>query len=94
VPRLTQRDLLFVAQVRADLASGRAREARRAAGVTLAEMAAALTAQGKRISPQALSQWERRKPDGTPVRRPDTEHALEYGRLLEKLTAKTAPAAA
>ena len=91
--RLTQRDLLFVAQVRADLASGRARQARLAAGVKLSEWPPR-SPPGERVSPQAISQWERRKPGGGPVRVPDTEHALEYGRLLEKLTAKTAPAAA
>jgi DNA-binding XRE family transcriptional regulator len=67
-------DLALIAQVRGDLASGRARETRDAAGLTQSEAAAALG-----VSRQALSKWER----GSSV--PDTAHALAYGRLLRDL---------
>jgi DNA-binding transcriptional regulator YiaG len=68
-------DLAQVAQIRADLSSGRAKAARDAANVSLAEFAAAL-----RVSHQAVSMWEA----GT--RRPSATHALAYGRLLASLT--------
>lgn len=68
-------DLAQVAQTRADLSAGRARTARSAADVSLAEFAAAL-----HVSHQAVSMWEA----GT--RRPSAAHALAYGRLLASLT--------
>ena len=67
-------DLALIAQMRADLASGRAREAREAAGVRQSEVAAALG-----VSRPAVSQWESGKSA------PDTAHALAYGRLLRDL---------
>lgn len=69
---MSRRDLARVAQVRADLASGRARQARIAAGVRVHEVAAELG-----VTPQAVSQWESGR------RVPGTVHALAYGRLME-----------
>lgn len=84
VSRRSQADLLFAVQVRADLASGRARKTRLAAGVKLMEMAPLLG-----VTPQVISLWERGK------RKPTLEHAVQYGRLLAKLitVAGHAPAA-
>lgn len=67
-------DLALIAQTRAELSSGRAREMRDAADLTQSEAAAALG-----VSRQALSKWER----GSST--PDTAHALAYGRLLRDL---------
>lgn len=64
-------DLAVVARVRDDLASGRARGVRRAARLSMAEVASACG-----VSPQAVSYWER----GEKV--PSVRHALAYGRLL------------
>lgn len=67
-------ELTLIAQTRADLVSGRARDAREAAGVRQSEVAAALG-----VSRPAVSQWESGKSA------PDTAHALAYGRLLRDL---------
>lgn len=72
------RDLAVVAETRAALASGRARALREAAGIAQAEFAATLG-----VARSAVSQWEAGK------RTPGAEHALAYGRLLEKLTRST-----
>jgi DNA-binding transcriptional regulator YiaG len=72
-------DLVLVAQVRADLASGAARLAREAVMVTQVELASALG-----VHQSAVSHWE----SGRSV--PFAEHALAYGRLLARLTGKAA----
>jgi transcriptional regulator with XRE-family HTH domain len=72
---LTSRDLAAVARARADLASGRAKSARKTADIGLGEIAEALG-----VSHQAVSLWERG------LRTPRAEHALAYGRLLGQLT--------
>lgn len=77
---MSRRDLARIAQVRADLVAGRAREARIAAGVKVGEIARELG-----VTPQAVSQWESGR------RVPDTEHALAYARLLEAVARVAAP---
>jgi transcriptional regulator with XRE-family HTH domain len=72
---MTARDLALVARTRADLVSGRAAAARKAADVGLGEIAGALG-----VSHQAVSMWERG------LRRPRAGHALAYGRVLAQLT--------
>jgi DNA-binding XRE family transcriptional regulator len=72
-------DLALIAQTRADLASGRAREARRAAGLHQQEIAGALG-----VSRQAVTGWEAGK------RVPSSVHALAYGRLLRQLARRAA----
>lgn len=72
-------DLALVAQTRMDLASGRAREARKAAGVTAAEFAAVCG-----VTAATVSYWE------TGKRVPRTVHALAYGRLLATLARQAA----
>jgi DNA-binding transcriptional regulator YiaG len=64
-------ELAAVSRARADLASGAARAAREAAGVSAAEFARAL-----RVTRQAVSSWE----TGKSV--PDAPHALAYARAL------------
>ena len=64
-------DLAAVSRVRASLKSGSARTARDAAGVSSAEMAAALG-----VSRQSVSAWEA----GRSV--PSAAHALAYARAL------------
>jgi DNA-binding transcriptional regulator YiaG len=71
---VSRRDLARIAQVRADLASGRAREARIATGLKVGEVAAELG-----VTPQAVSQWESGR------RVPGTVHALAYGRLMDAI---------
>jgi DNA-binding transcriptional regulator YiaG len=77
--RPSERQLVEIARIRDDLASGRAREQRRAAGVSLAEVARVL-----KVSRQAVGYWE------TGHARPGGENALAYGRLLARLTEKAA----
>lgn len=72
---MTARDLALVARTRADLASGRATAARKAASIGLGEIAEALE-----VSHQAVSMWEQGK------RCPRARHALAYGRVLAQLT--------
>jgi DNA-binding XRE family transcriptional regulator len=67
-------DVVLVAQIRADLRSGRAREGREAARAGQREIAQALG-----VSRAAVSHWEA----GRSV--PSAEHALAYGRLLSRL---------
>lgn len=67
-------DLALIAQTRADLASGAAREARTAAGIRQSEMAAAIG-----VARSTVSQWE------SGLRAPDGDHALAYGRLIRDL---------
>jgi DNA-binding transcriptional regulator YiaG len=70
------RQLADVARIRRDLASGAARQARKAAGVQQSEVAGVLG-----VSAASVSQWESGK------RVPGTEHALAYAKLLGKLAA-------
>jgi DNA-binding transcriptional regulator YiaG len=72
-------ELAIVAATRADLASGTAREAREAAGLSRAEFAEALG-----VSRQTVGNWE------TGRVKPTAEHALAYGRLLARLGKKAA----
>ena len=76
---VTPRQLADVARIRADLASGRARQARKAAGVRQSEMAIALG-----VSQGAVSLWE------SGQRVPRAEATLAYGRLLGRLAAEAA----
>jgi len=71
---MNEDDLLLVAQARADAKSGRAREIRRAAGVSQSEVAATCG-----VDRVAVSLWEsgRRTPRGEP--------AVRYGRVLRML---------
>ena len=71
-------------RVRADLKSGKARQARIDAGVSGAEVARELQRRGHGVSPQAVFYWE------TGRSRPTVEHALAYGRVLAALKAKRA----
>lgn len=68
-------DVVLVARIRADLKSGRARGAREATLAGQREIALALG-----VTRTAVSQWEA----GRSV--PSAEHALAYGRLLDRLT--------
>jgi DNA-binding XRE family transcriptional regulator len=72
-------DLALIAQTRADLSSGRAREARRLAGLHQHEIAEALG-----VSRQAVTGWEAGK------RAPSSAHALAYGKLLRQLARRAA----
>ena len=72
-------DLSLIAQTRADLRSGRAREAREAASIRLGEAAQSLG-----VSHAAVSQWE----SGRTV--PTAAHALAYGKLLRDLARRAA----
>lgn len=67
-------DLALIAQTRADLRSGCAREARAAAGVRQSEVAETLG-----VTRTAVSHWEAGRST------PDSAHALAYGRLLRDL---------
>ena len=67
-------DLALAARTRADLAAGRARIAREAAGVTAAEVASSLG-----VTRSAVWMWE------TGTRRPSAANALAYGRLIASL---------
>ncbi len=73
---MTRRELALIAETRAALAAGSAREARVAAGVRVAEIAAVLG-----VTPQAVSQWESGR------RVPGTVHALAYARALAAVAA-------
>ena len=73
---MNEEDLLLVAQARADAKSGRAREIRRAAGVSQAEVAGTC-----RVAPAAVSLWE------TGHRVPRGQPAVRYGRVLRMLDA-------
>jgi transcriptional regulator with XRE-family HTH domain len=72
-------DVALIAQVRADLKSGRARELRKAAGIHQGEVAAVVG-----VSRVAVSQWE------AGAASPTTGHALAYGRLLQTLARRAA----
>ena len=72
-------DLAAAARIRRRLRSGDARHARRAAGVTAAEVASVLG-----VSRQSVSQWE----TGEAV--PSVRHALAYGRVIAELSARAA----
>lgn len=67
-------DLAAATRTRTDLASGVAREARIAAGVSGADVARALG-----VSPAAVFWWECGRA------KPTVAHALAYGRLLAAL---------
>jgi transcriptional regulator with XRE-family HTH domain len=73
---VTPRQLADVARIRADLASGDAQRARKVARISRREAAAVLG-----VSIGAIRYWELGE------RTPDAEHALAYGRLLDKLAA-------
>jgi transcriptional regulator with XRE-family HTH domain len=70
---------MTIAQARADLASGAARDTRRAARLSQAEVAAELG-----VARSAVGHWE----SGRSI--PSAEHALAYGRLLRQLARKAA----
>lgn len=72
-------ELQLIARTRADLASGKAAGDRDAAGVSRAEIAAAVG-----VTPQAVGYWERGQIA------PNAGHALAYGRLLARLSQKAA----
>jgi transcriptional regulator with XRE-family HTH domain len=80
---MTPAELRRLAAIRADLASGRAREAREAANVTVAEMAAAIS-DAIPVTPQAVSLWELNR------RRPGAARALAYARTLAALARRAA----
>lgn len=67
-------DVILIAQIRADLASGHARESRESARTGQREIASALN-----VTRAAVSHWE----TGRSV--PSAEHALAYARLLRSL---------
>ena len=77
-------DLAEAARVRADLKSGKARQARIDAGVSGAEVARELQRRGHGVTPQAVFYWETR------VNTPTVEHALAYGRVLAALRRRAA----
>jgi DNA-binding XRE family transcriptional regulator len=72
-------DLTAAARVRADLKSGKAREARIASGVSAADVARVIG-----VTEQAVFYWE------TARNMPTTPHALAYGRLLAALAKRAA----
>jgi DNA-binding XRE family transcriptional regulator len=72
-------DLAAAARIRADLKSGKAREARIAAGVSAADVARVLG-----VSEQAVFYWETKR------NTPTIEHALAYGRVLAALAKRAA----
>jgi transcriptional regulator with XRE-family HTH domain len=76
---MTPAQLARIARIRADLASGAARERRKAAGIDQAEVASALG-----VTAGAVSHWESGR------RRIGTKYALAYARLLERLAAEAA----
>ncbi|MGH8921885.1 MAG: hypothetical protein ACRD0H_26680 [Actinomycetes bacterium] len=82
---MNRRDLALIAETRAALADGSARERRVLARISVSEMAAACGA-----SSAAVSMWERRDADGKPLRRPGTAGALAYGRALQAAERKAA----
>jgi len=67
-------DLAAAAAVRGQLQSGAARQARKAAGVSAADVARAV-----KVSRATVSDWE------TGRKMPTAEHALAYGRVLAAL---------
>jgi DNA-binding XRE family transcriptional regulator len=72
-------DLRMLSGIRDELADGRARDARVAAGIRQREIASALG-----VAPSTVSQWEAGK------RVPSAVHALAYGRLLRQLAKRAA----
>lgn len=72
-------DLATATRIRADLASGVAREARIATGVSGADVARAIG-----VSDSAVFYWE------TGRYTPTAAHALAYGKLLARLGRKAA----
>jgi DNA-binding transcriptional regulator YiaG len=72
-------DLTAANRVRAHLKTGGARAQRKAAGVSMRNVARVLG-----VTPQAVHYWE------TYQNVPTVEHALAYGRLLATLTKKAA----
>jgi DNA-binding transcriptional regulator YiaG len=78
VEAVTPAELKRLSAVRADLASGRARQVREDAEVSLAEMAATISDTIK-TTPQAVSAWELAR------RRPGAVRALAYGKALAAL---------
>ena len=77
-------ELAEATRVRADLASGRARQARIDAGVSGAEVAREMQRRGHGVTPQAVFYWE------TGVNVPKVENALAYGRVLAALAKRAA----
>lgn len=76
---MNRSDLTLIAQTRADVRSGRAREIRDAAGLSQAAVAAAVG-----VCRQAVTGWENGTTSLTDA------HALAYGRLLRDLARKAA----
>lgn len=72
-------DLAVISRARTDLASGSARTAREASGISAPEFAAALG-----VSRQAVSSWE----TGKSV--PSAAHALAYAKLLASIARRAA----
>lgn len=77
-------DLAAATRVRADLKSGKARQARIDAGVSGAEVTRELQRRGCHVTAQAVFYWE--VGENTPT----VEHALAYGRVLAALTPRGA----
>jgi DNA-binding transcriptional regulator YiaG len=82
VVRVTPAELRRLAAIRADLASGRARQARESAGVSVTEMAAAIS-DTIPVTAQAVSNWELKR------RVPGAVRALAYARTLAMLAKRT-----
>ena len=80
-------ELAEATRVRADLASGKARQARIDAGVSGAEMARELQRRGCPVTAQALFYWETAGPRRNV---PTVKHALAYGKLLAELAQRAA----
>lgn len=72
-------DITAAARIRQELRSGDARQARQAAGVSGAELAAVVG-----VTRQAVSSWE------TGASAPSVPHALAYGRVLAALAERAA----
>lgn len=72
---MTPADLKRITAIRADLASGRAREARERTGATVAEIAATMSGT-VRTTPQAVSAYELGQTT------PGTARALAYAKAL------------
>lgn len=73
---MTRAELRRITAIRADLAAGRARQAREATGASIAEIAATMS-ETVRTSPQAVSKYE------LGLTKPGPDRALAYAKALE-----------